>query len=75
VKAAKSGEWKPVTEARFTADANPVLNIDAGLTNAADRFFLSTGGDIENKSVKLRDKVQLPKDAKPELPTDLPKVK
>ena len=75
VKAATGGEWKAVTEARFTADSNPVLNIDAGLTEAGDRFFLSTGGEIENKTVKLRDKVALPKDAKPELPKDLPKVK
>ena len=75
VKAAKGGEWKPVTEARFTADANPVLNIDAGLTAAKDRFFLSTGGEIVNKTTKLRDKMTLPTDAKPELPKDLPKVK
>ena len=65
----------PVTEARFTADANPVPNIDAGLTKAGDRFFLSTGGEIENKTVKLRDKMTLPNDAKPELPKDLPTVK
>ena len=72
VKAAKGGEWKPVTEARFTADSNPVLNIDAGLTAAKDRFFLSTGGDITNTTTKLREKMTLPKDAKPELPKDLP---
>jgi hypothetical protein len=72
VKAAKSGEWTPVTEARFTADANPVLNIDAGPTQAKDRFFLSTGGDIANTTTKLRAKIALPPDAKPELPTDLP---
>lgn len=75
VKSAKGGDWKPVTEARFTADSNPVLNIDAGLAQSKDRFFLSTGGEIENKGTKLRDKVSLPKDAKPELPKDLPKVK
>jgi len=72
VKSAKSGEWKPVTEARFTADSNPVLNIDAGLTKAKDRFFLSTGGDITNTTTKLREKMALPKDAKPVLPKDLP---
>ena len=75
VKAARGGEWKPVTEARFTADSNPVLNIDAGLTAERDRFFLSTGGEIENATTELRDKMALPKDAKPELPKDLPKVK
>lgn len=66
------GEWKAVMEARFTADSNPVLNIDAGLTKAADRWFLSTGGDTENKTTKLKEKMPLPKDAKPALPKDLP---
>jgi hypothetical protein len=64
--------WKAVKEARFTADSNPVLNIDAGLTKAADRWFLSTGGATENKTTKLREKMPLPKDAKPEWPKDLP---
>ena len=66
------GEWKAVTEARFTADSNPVLNIDAGLTKTADRWFLSTGGGTENKTTKLKEKMPLPKEAKPELPKDLP---
>lgn len=65
-------EWKPVTEARFTADSNPVTNIDAGLNKAADRWFLSTGGETENKTTKLKEKMPLPKDAKPQLPKDLP---
>jgi len=65
-------EWKPVTEARFTADSNPVTNIDAGLTKAADRWFLSTGGETENKTTKLKEKMPLPKDAKPALPKNLP---
>jgi hypothetical protein len=71
VRTAK-GEWKGVTEARFTADGNPVLNIDAGLTKAADRWFLATGGQTENKTTKLKAKVPLGQDAKPELPADLP---
>jgi hypothetical protein len=66
------GEWKVATEARFTADSNPVTNIDAGLTKAADRWFLSTGGETENKTTKLKEKMPLSKDAKPELPKDLP---
>jgi hypothetical protein len=45
------GDWLPLDKAHFTADANPVLNIDAGAT--AGRFFLATGGDIENKTTKL----------------------
>ena len=49
------GEWQPLTKARFTADANPVTNIDAGIDS--NRFFLATGGDIENKTVPLRDQM------------------
>lgn len=51
VKTAK-GEWVGLDKARFTADANPVLNIDAG--PVGKRWFLATGGDTENKT-KLRD--------------------
>jgi Domain of unknown function (DUF3472)/Domain of unknown function (DUF5077) len=64
--------WKAVTEARFTADSNPVTNIDAGPTKAGDRWFLSTGGETENKTTKLREKMPLGKDVKPQLPKDLP---
>ncbi len=66
------GEWSPIVEARFTGDANPVLNIDAGLTKAKDRFFLATGGATENLTTKLKEKLALPKEAKPESPKDLP---
>lgn len=67
VKLAK-GDWKSLDKARFTADANPVLNIDAGAIGA--RFFLATGGDTESKT-KLRDSITREKgDPKP--PTDLP---
>ena len=55
-----NGEWQPVTKARFTADANPVLNIDAGIEG--ERFFLATGGDIENKTVILNKSMSLPAD-------------
>jgi hypothetical protein len=51
------GRWQAVTKARFTADANPVTNIDAGIDN--DRFFLATGGGIENKTVLLNQTMQL----------------
>jgi hypothetical protein len=54
----KSGELLPLNSARFTADANPVLNIDAGPVEN-QRMFLSTGGEIENKTVKLREKIEL----------------
>ena len=54
VKPAK-GAWLPLDKARFTADANPVLNIDAGATG--DRYFLATGGNISNKTTNLRDTI------------------
>jgi hypothetical protein len=72
VKPAKS-DWVPLDKARFTADANPVLNIDAGAT--AGRYFLATGGEIENKTAKLRDTIARDTEkntAKP--PADLPKL-
>ena len=65
------GDWTPLDKARFTADANPVLNIDAGAS--AGRYFLATGGDIENKTTKLRDTIARDNEkraAKP--PADLP---
>ena len=40
------GQWLPLTEATFTADNTPTMNIDAG--PADDRFFLQTGGDTAN---------------------------
>ena len=64
------GDWKSVMEARFTADSNPVLNIDAGITAAKDRFWLATGGDTMNATTKLREKIALPKDAKLTPPKD-----
>ena len=67
-------EWKPIVEARFTGDSNPVMNIDAGLTKAKDRFFLITGGETENSSAKLRDKIAMPKEAKLVQPKDFPNL-
>jgi hypothetical protein len=70
VKPAK-GEWVALDKARFTADSNPVLNIDAGASGG--RFFLATGGEIENKTTKLEDLIPRDKakaEAKP--PADLP---
>ena len=50
--------WIPLTEAKFTADRNPALNIDAG---AADgRFFLATGGKTESTGAKLAENIRLP---------------
>jgi len=49
------GHWVALGRARFTADANPVWNIDAGA--AGGRFFLATGGAVENRTTKLRDTI------------------
>lgn len=68
----EKGDWISLDKARFTADTNPVMNIDAG--TIAGRYFLATGGDIENKTAKLRDTITCDKEksiAKP--PADLPK--
>jgi hypothetical protein len=50
------GDWVALNKARFTGDSNPVLNIDAG--RREESFFLSTGGDIENKTTKLRELIE-----------------
>jgi hypothetical protein len=65
-----AGEWVPLLTARFTADSNPVTNIDAGM--AGGRFFLATGGDTANATTKLRETMTREKgEGRP--PADLPK--
>lgn len=64
------GSWQELTKARFTGDANPVTNIDAGVEGA--RFFLSTGGEIENKTVKLGQSMNLPASDQKKPPAHLP---
>jgi hypothetical protein len=64
------GRWAPVLKARFTADRNPVTNIDAGVRSG--RFFLITGGATENKGAKLNGPIELPhgeRQAPPEVPS------
>jgi hypothetical protein len=63
-------EWTPLNRARFTGDSNPVINIDAGLN--ADRFFLATGGETENRGTKLREYVTRPAEKTDHPPRDLP---
>ena len=59
------GQWIALTEATFTADRTPTLNIDAGIEN--NRFFLITGGDTKNntplrtKMNRLPEGLNLPK--------------
>lgn len=46
-----------ITKARFTADANPATNIDAGTQNGM--FYLSTGGGTPNEAQKLKSIIEL----------------
>ena len=57
-----AGMWQPVTTARFTADANPVVNINAGING--QQFFLATGGEIKNDAISLGKSMTLPHDPK-----------
>ena len=43
---AVTGEWLPLTQAKFTGDQTPTLNVDAG--TAKNGFFLATGGETTN---------------------------
>lgn len=66
------GEWQPVAKARFTADRNPALNINAGTKDRL--FFLATGDETKNTDVKLNDSIQLGGKSDPR-PDDLPALK
>lgn len=63
------GVWLPVTSARFTADSNPALTIDAGTKD--NTFFLATGGTVANTHVKLRESMKIEAKA---ISVDLPEV-
>ena len=52
----KDGKWVSLNKARFTGDPTPLDNIDAGPKQ--DGFFLATGGEIKNKTVKLWGKME-----------------
>jgi hypothetical protein len=64
------GRWAALTRAQFTADSNPVTNIDATVRDG--RFLLATGGETRNTGAKLRATLDLPeaKDRTP--PAGLP---
>jgi hypothetical protein len=67
------GEWQAITQSRFSADNNPVTNINAGVKEG--RFFLITGGDTKNTDAKLRERMELPKDTERTKPDDLPTIR
>jgi hypothetical protein len=64
------GKWAPLAKARFTADANPDLHIDAG--PAGDRFFLATGGETKNEGARLKHTIELPAAVERKPPAGLP---
>ncbi len=68
-----NGQWQAITKAKFTADANPATNIDAGIDK--DWFFLATGGEIENKTIKLWKAMELDPKIERKVPEGLPKVR
>jgi hypothetical protein len=47
----KDRQWVELTRAQFTADSNPVTNIDAGVEG--NMFFLTTGGETTNTHTPL----------------------
>ncbi len=47
----REGTWMALTRAKFTADANPVKTINAGLDGA--KFVLTTGGQTRNSGTPL----------------------
>jgi len=47
----KDGQWVALTRAQFTADRNPVMNINAGVEGG--KFFLATGGNTQNTDTPL----------------------
>ena len=64
------GAWQSVRRARFTGDANPATNIDAGQREAS--FYLATGGDTQNSGRELRSFIDLQGKLPAQPPTDLP---
>lgn len=59
VQAKEDGPWVQLTQARFTADANPVMNISAKVDG--NQFWLGTGGELTNSDVKLGESLLLKK--------------
>lgn len=51
-------QWVALTRAQFTADSNPVTNVDAGVLGV--EFFLVTGGETSNQHAKLGEVIDRP---------------
>lgn len=68
----QTGEWSPLASAKFTADGNRAVNINAGVQDG--RFYLATGGDTANSDAPLWSTIELP-DQQRQAPTDLPDIR
>ncbi len=67
------GEWRFLDHAKFTADRNPVMNINAGTREG--RFFLTTGGPTQNTGTPLWDTMALSAWPGDPRPGDLPNTR
>lgn len=69
---AKSADasWHALRRAKFTADGNPSLAIDAGIEGS--RFFLVTGGATTNSHTPLWGTMDIPETQPLTQPSDLP---
>jgi hypothetical protein len=65
-----NGVWRPLTQARFTADKNPATNVNAAVDG--DHFVLATGGETANIGTKLNDVMSRPAPGSQAAPTGLP---
>ena len=63
---AGDGQWVALRRARFTADSNPVTNINAAVEG--EGFSLATGGDTRNTDTPLGKTMDRPLDRVPLLP-------
>jgi hypothetical protein len=68
----KEGSWSALDRARFTADRNPVTNIDAGVDG--ERFFLATGGETKNAGTRLGELMELSAGPQRKPPSGLPRL-
>ncbi len=67
---AADNSWHALRRAKFTADSNPSLAIDAGIEEG--RFFLTTGGATTNANTQLWKTMSLPESQALKKPSDLP---
>ena len=58
--------WAQLLQARFTADSNPAMNVNAAV--AGERFYLATGGATSNTGAKIGERLSLPDNAAQEPP-------